>query len=280
MRGVCGVASAPGRFAGCAAEAGGAVRAVLPWGGVGASGATWAVVRGLCGLRRLLSRGCGVRKRLVGYRKRIDALLAEADELGAAGAAGAAGVAGAAGAAETAGVIGTAGAAETAGVVGTAGAAEMSGEADAAGVAGAAEMAGASGVVGTVDSTGAADAAGVAGAADATGVADAADATGVVGSADSVAREWGDLIQEHLVQISFFQHERLIHPLVTLAFALMEIACVVALIIEPQTVVAALALLLLVLLVPYIVHYYFLENETQKLYRQYDLMLERRRAAK
>lgn len=253
MRGVCGVASAPGRFAGCAAEADGAVRAVLPWGGVGASGATWAVVRGLCGLRRLLSRGCGVRKRLVGYRKRIDALLAEADELGAAGAADAAGVAGAAGAA---------------------------GAADAAGVAGAAEMAGASGVVGTVDSTGAADAAGVAGAADATGVADAADATGVVGSAGSVARDWDDLIQEHLVQISFFQHERLIHLLVTLAFALMEIACVVALIIEPQTVVAALALLLLVLLVPYIVHYYFLENETQKLYRQYDLMLERRRAAK
>ena len=35
--------------------------------------------------------------------------------------------------------------------------------------------------------------------------------------------DWEDVIQEHLVQISFFQHERLIHLLVTLAFALMAL---------------------------------------------------------
>ena len=90
--------------------------------------------------------------------------------------------------------------------------------------------------------------------------------------------DWDDVIQEHLVQVSFFQHERLVHLLVTLAFALMEVACVVALVIAPQVIVGVLALLLIALLVPYIIHYYFLENETQKLYTQYDRMLEQRRS--
>lgn len=85
--------------------------------------------------------------------------------------------------------------------------------------------------------------------------------------------DWDDVIQEHLVQISFFQHERLIHLLVTLAFALMELSSAVAAAITLHPLAAALMLLLLVLLVPYIVHYYFLENETQKLYAQYDRLL-------
>jgi len=92
--------------------------------------------------------------------------------------------------------------------------------------------------------------------------------------------DWDAIIDEHLVQVSFFQHERLVHLLVTLAFALMELASAVATVLVPQPILGALALLLLVLLVPYIVHYYFLENETQKLYAQYDRMLERTREQK
>ena len=87
------------------------------------------------------------------------------------------------------------------------------------------------------------------------------------------AIDWDDVIAEHLVQISFFQHERLVHLLVTLAFALMELASAVAAALAPQPLTAALMLLILVLLVPYIVHYYILENETQKLYAQYDRLL-------
>ena len=89
--------------------------------------------------------------------------------------------------------------------------------------------------------------------------------------------DWDDVIQEHLVQISFFQHERLVHLLVTLAFALMELGSAVAAAVMPHPLTAALMLLILVLLVPYIVHYYFLENETQKLYAQYDRLLALRR---
>lgn len=86
--------------------------------------------------------------------------------------------------------------------------------------------------------------------------------------------DWNSIIEEHLVQVSFFQHERLIHLLVTLAFALMEICCIIAALITLHPLAAILALLFLVLLVPYIIHYYFLENETQKLYPQYDQMLQ------
>ena len=40
--------------------------------------------------------------------------------------------------------------------------------------------------------------------------------------------QWDEVLKEHLVQISFFQHERLIHLIVTVLFALMEIISIVA----------------------------------------------------
>ncbi|HAM14860.1 MAG TPA: hypothetical protein DCP91_03150 [Eggerthellaceae bacterium] len=101
--------------------------------------------------------------------------------------------------------------------------------------------------------------------------------------ADAPGTDWDAAIEEHLAQTAFFQHERLIHLLVTLAFALMELASAIAAMLAPagsvQVLAAALAVLLLVLLVPYIVHYYFLENETQKLYAQYDRMISLRESA-
>lgn len=97
-------------------------------------------------------------------------------------------------------------------------------------------------------------------------------------AADDPATDWQDVVREHLVQISFFQHERLIHLLVTLAFALMELVSAVVTVLVPQPLTAVLALLLLVLLVPYIVHYYHLENGTQRMYEQYDALVRRAQA--
>ena len=34
---------------------------------------------------------------------------------------------------------------------------------------------------------------------------------------------WEAVIKEHLIQISFFQHERLIHLIVTITFAILEV---------------------------------------------------------
>ena len=99
-------------------------------------------------------------------------------------------------------------------------------------------------------------------------------------ASNPVGTNWDAVIQSHLAKTSFFQHERLVHLLVTLAFALMELGSAIAALVTMQPLAAVLALLLLVLLVPYIVHYYFLENETQKLYAQYDSMVALARSAK
>lgn len=78
------------------------------------------------------------------------------------------------------------------------------------------------------------------------------------------------LKKEHLTQVSFFQHERLIHLIVTVTFAILEMLAIFLFMLCPSTPVFCLVVIILVLLLPYIRHYYILENEVQKMYRQYD----------
>ncbi len=78
------------------------------------------------------------------------------------------------------------------------------------------------------------------------------------------------LRQQASLQIAFFQHERLIHLIVTMTFALMTMITLAGICITGYLPLTALMVLLLVLLVPYIRHYYILENGTQTLYRYYD----------
>lgn len=75
---------------------------------------------------------------------------------------------------------------------------------------------------------------------------------------------------ELLVQIGFFQHERLIHLIVTALFAIMTILVFLLAVTRFELWVGVLLALLLVLLIPYIRHYWLLENGTQKLYYYYD----------
>lgn len=75
---------------------------------------------------------------------------------------------------------------------------------------------------------------------------------------------------ELLVQIGFFQHERLIHLIVTVLFALMTILVFLLAVTNFSLWAGVLLLLLLALLIPYIKHYWLLENGTQKLYQYYD----------
>ncbi|MBR4450216.1 MAG: hypothetical protein IKS39_00080 [Clostridia bacterium] len=84
---------------------------------------------------------------------------------------------------------------------------------------------------------------------------------------------WEEEIKKHLIQIGFFQHERLIHLLVTLTFAILTVAAMLVMVISSYLPLAAVFGLLLILLVPYIKHYYLLENKTQYMYEQYDKML-------
>ena len=87
---------------------------------------------------------------------------------------------------------------------------------------------------------------------------------------DKISKEeWKTILQEHLTQIAFFQHERLVHLIVTVTFAILTMMSIIA-----SIMLLVLTLLFLVLLVPYIMHYYTLENEVQKMYNQYDEILK------
>lgn len=76
--------------------------------------------------------------------------------------------------------------------------------------------------------------------------------------------------KEHLIQINFFQHERLIHLIVTALFAVSTIICICFTLFFLRIIV--LDITLLCLLIPYIFHYYRLENGVQKMYDQYEVI--------
>ena len=79
-------------------------------------------------------------------------------------------------------------------------------------------------------------------------------------------------IKKNLIKIKFYQHERLIHLLVTLAYAIMAIISFIASTTAPMFVFVGIILVLF--LIPYVLHYFFLENNVQYLYLQYDKMLK------
>jgi hypothetical protein len=78
--------------------------------------------------------------------------------------------------------------------------------------------------------------------------------------------DWAGLARFHRAQIDYMQHERLIHLLVTLFFGLSALLTLLFLVLHPTAMVGVLVFLLLVLLVPYLVHYYRLENGVQRWY--------------
>ena len=81
-------------------------------------------------------------------------------------------------------------------------------------------------------------------------------------------------LKEMLTRIGFYQHERLVHLIVTMTFALMTMIAFFILMTAYSLPALLLALLFLGLTIPYIYHYYFLENSTQKLYKLYYEALE------
>lgn len=83
------------------------------------------------------------------------------------------------------------------------------------------------------------------------------------------------LKRELLVKIQFMQHERLIHFLVTMLFAVLMFISLAAFLSSGNFGMLAAAALMLILLAPYIAHYYFLENGVQKLYGIYDKFCEK-----
>lgn len=78
------------------------------------------------------------------------------------------------------------------------------------------------------------------------------------------------LKREHLVQIGFIQHERLIHLLVTIMCCILLFIGMCVFFISGMTSFLIVDGLLLILVFCYLIYYFFIENATQKLYRQYN----------
>lgn len=87
--------------------------------------------------------------------------------------------------------------------------------------------------------------------------------------------DWGEERRKHLVQIAFFAHERLIHLIVTVLFAILTVLIFLYLLGHFTVSLLALLVVVMVLLVPYIKHYFLMENSVQFMYEQYDKMLEK-----
>ena len=88
------------------------------------------------------------------------------------------------------------------------------------------------------------------------------------------APDMEETIQEHLTQKGFFAHERLIHLIVTVLFAILEMLALFMALVTGNIAAVVLAVAVLVLLVPYVRHYYILENGVQRMYSQYDELIK------
>ena len=90
---------------------------------------------------------------------------------------------------------------------------------------------------------------------------------------NSNKRITNNIIEEHLIKIGFFQHERLIHLKVTLFYAIIFLLFTALGFVH--YIFFSISVILLIFLIFYVVHYFRLENGTQYLYKQYDMMIER-----
>ena len=75
----------------------------------------------------------------------------------------------------------------------------------------------------------------------------------------------GELLQ----RIAFYQHERIVHLIVTMSFGVFFMLSLILCLNIGGIGLMILTLLFLVMLAAYIKHYYFLENSVQKMYLYY-----------
>lgn len=78
------------------------------------------------------------------------------------------------------------------------------------------------------------------------------------------------LKEEALVQIGFFQHERLVHLIVMALVAILVTLGMILVVISETMATLIFTALLIVLLIPYIRFYWIMENGVQTLYKLYD----------
>jgi len=82
--------------------------------------------------------------------------------------------------------------------------------------------------------------------------------------------DWHEVMHEHMDKINFYQHERLVHLIVIMLVSIITVLLLLYSLIHAELGVLLLLIIFIILLVPYLFHYYFLENNVQKMYEQYD----------
>lgn len=87
--------------------------------------------------------------------------------------------------------------------------------------------------------------------------------------------DYVEVMRRHEREIQFFQHERFIHLIVMCLFAIAAVIVFLTNMVCFNLSLVILFFALLVLLVPYIRHYFLLENGVQKMYYQYDELYKR-----
>ena len=84
--------------------------------------------------------------------------------------------------------------------------------------------------------------------------------------------DYQQLMKRHLREIAFFQHERFIHLIVMALVMIATILVFLHTLTEPAISLLLLMFVLLILDIPYVKHYFLLENGVQKMYYQYDAL--------
>lgn len=74
--------------------------------------------------------------------------------------------------------------------------------------------------------------------------------------------------------LAYFQHERLVHLIVTSAFGIITVICIITAYIAFSLRICLLSAVFLIMCAAYIRHYYILENKTQRLYELIDRLYE------
>ncbi len=81
--------------------------------------------------------------------------------------------------------------------------------------------------------------------------------------------------KDHLNKISFLQHERLIHLIVTAVIGLILIMIFVAALFTEIYMLYMISVVIIVIEIFYIRHYYLMENGVQRMYKLYDRLREK-----
>lgn len=70
--------------------------------------------------------------------------------------------------------------------------------------------------------------------------------------------------------IGYFQHERLVHLIVTVTFAILTLLSFIGFFISDEILFIGMCILFIITTCFYVEHYYLLENKTQYIYTLYD----------